>query len=237
MKKHLMAASLAALSISFGLAGAASAQEVSGLYFTPKILYSYQQGDMGNGSWNNGAWRADANLGREDTDSGFGAGLSAGYNIGYLNDIPIRVEAEYVYRGQASFGVGPKSFGANTAGQKFEVTAHSLLGNVFFDIPTATALTPYFGGGLGLAYLNTDYSTHANGNSVSNSGSDVNFAWNVGGGVAWSLNDSLALDIGYRYVDLGAADSGKVNINNFSGNSSVDYTAHELSLGLRFSAF
>ncbi len=238
MKKNILAVSLAAFGVSLGL-GAASAQEISGLYFTPKILYSYQQGDMAGGRWNfPGGLSASDRLGGEDTDSGFGIGLSAGYNVGYLNDIPIRVEAEYVYRGKAEFGAGPKSFGAaNTAGQDFEVTAHSLLGNIFFDIPTSTAMTPYFGGGLGLAYLNTDYSAYATGGSVSNSSSDLNFAWNVGGGVAWSINDSMALDLGYRYVDLGKADSGVVNINNFSGNSSVDYTAHELSLGLRISAF
>ncbi|UQZ87770.1 hypothetical protein C4J81_00475 [Deltaproteobacteria bacterium Smac51] len=244
MKKQILAAGLAALGLTVGISSA-SAQEISGLYFTPKILYSYQKGDMSNGTWNSGPWSASSKLGGEDTDSGFGAGVSLGYNLGYLNDIPIRVEAEYVYRGKAEFGAGPKTFysGGNnyTAGQKFEVTAHSLLANIFFDIPTDTAMTPYVGGGLGMAYLKTDYSTYAsvNGsnNRMSNSSNDWNFAWNLGGGVAWAFTDAMALDLGYRYVDLGTADSGGVNLNNYSGKSSVDYTAHEVSLGLRISLF
>jgi opacity protein-like surface antigen len=196
---------------------------------------------MSNGSWRGGGgMSADAGLGGEDPESGFGLGLSAGYNLGYLNSIPIRVEAEYVYRGQAEFGAGPRQYGGALAGQNFKVSAHSLLANIFFDIPTQTALTPYFGGGLGLAYLDTDYSTYisdAGINSVSSSSNDLNFAWNLGGGMAWSLNDSIALDMGYRYVDLGKADSGNVSINNFTSTSSTDYTAHEVSLGLRISGF
>lgn len=236
MKKHILAASLAALALGLS-APAAVAQEVSGLYFTPKILYTYQTGDMDSGNWNNGIWNANAHLGKEDTDHNLGLGLSVGYNLGYLNDFPIRVEAEYLYRGEAEFGAGPSTVAGNRAGQDFRIKAHSLLGNIFLDIPTETALTPYVGGGLGLAYLDTDYSAYANGNSISTSSSDMNFAWNLGGGVAWSLTDSMAVDLGYRYVDLGTADSGDVSLGNFSGNSSLDYSAHELSLGLRISTF
>ncbi|MGL4209491.1 MAG: outer membrane protein, partial [Candidatus Adiutrix sp.] len=64
--------------------------------------------------------------------------------------------------------------------------------------------------------------------------SNWNFAWNVGGGVGWYLNENLSLDLGYRYVDLGTAAPGHIKVENYVTDANLDYTAHELSVGLRF---
>lgn len=201
--KKLLTAALAAGALAMA-AAPALAFDMEGLYFTPKILYSYQKGDLSRGG--------------SDSHSGFGLGLEAGTTLTYLGSLPLRGEVEYVYRNKAKFA---------KSSYDFDVTAHGFLANVFLDIPTGTNITPYVGGGLGLAYLKTTY----DGVGVSTSHNDWNFAWNLGAGAALALTDSIALDLGYRYVDLGRADSGCVS----DGKPNADYTAHELSVGLRFS--
>jgi len=193
-----------ALSLALGSAAPAAAQDLSTLYVTPKILASYQKADMSGG---------------HERNSVFGLGLSVGTDLSYSSSLPIRVEAEYLYHGSEDFSAG---------GYNHDVSAHSLMANAFLDIQTDTDLTPYVGGGLGLASLN---------DRISGQGSSVkvdrwNFAWNVGGGVAWGLSESLALDLGYRYMDLGDTK------NTLSGAPvNLSLTAHELSLGLRFTGF
>ena len=61
----------------------------------------------------------------------------------------------------------------------------------------------------------------------------TNFAWNVGAGVAYNVNENLAIDAGYRYVDLGynevssTVDGKKYEVGSRPYN-------HEFMLGLRF---
>ena len=192
------------LTLALGLAAPAAAQDFSSFYVTPKIMASYQKADM-NGSHERG--------------SVLGLGLSLGTDLSYSSSLPIRVEAEYLYHGNQTF---------TGNGIAHDVSAHSILANAFLDIQTDTFFTPYFGGGLGLAVLNDRY-TSANSTKTSR----WNFAWNLGGGLAWSLNENLALDIGYRYMDLGKVET----VTGAGGPYNLSLTAHELSLGLRIMGF
>ena len=244
MKKALVRTGLMAAVLSLAAPAAASAQEIDSIYVTPRLIYSYQMGDMSPAKWRQGQWTASA-LGGEEKDKNFAFGLSVGSDLGYSSDLPVRVEGEYVYRGKAEFSKGPASVAwvdgsVRTASHSFEVTAHSLMVNAFYDFNTASSFTPYVGAGLGGAYLNTDYKTSIiNGGaaSIGVSKSSWNLAWNVGGGVAYHLNENAALDFGYRYVDLGKAETGSINALSMSGSSELDYTAHEFSIGLRLTGF
>lgn len=238
------------LPLALGLAlpaAQANAQDMGSLYITPKVMYSYKTGDMSSTRWNgNGPFRASI-LSGDDKDGSFGLGLSVGTDLTYITDYPIRLELEYLYHGKGVFETGSHSFTTGTqtyvASQEFEVKAHSLMANAFYDFNFDSFITPYIGGGIGMAYLDTKYRTNMgrNGSSGSARLSDTswNFAWNVGGGVAWHINENVALDIGYRYMDLGKSDAGSFNIYHldYSGSPKVDYTAHEVSVGLRFSGF
>ncbi|MDR3038419.1 MAG: outer membrane beta-barrel protein, partial [Candidatus Adiutrix sp.] len=178
--------------------------------------------------------------GGSQDDTSFGLGVAVGSDLSYSTAYPIRVEAEYLYHGKQSFNNGPHLVDGRLVSQTYDVSAHSLMANGFFDISTATAFTPYVGGGLGLAYVKSDFnSIFSNGDrvSVTNDSGKWNFAWNIGGGVAWSLNETMALDLGYRYMDLGRGDSGDFTVGGHSGQASVDLTAHEFGLGLRFTGF
>jgi opacity protein-like surface antigen len=242
--KKVLKIGLAAALMSLAAPVAASAQQIDSLYVTPRLIYSYQLGDMSAAKWNQGAWSASA-LGGEAKDKVFGFGLAAGTDLGYSSGWPVRVEAEYVYRGKAEFGKGPSTVtwvdgSSRTAKNSFEVTAHSLMVNAFYDFNTATSFTPYLGLGLGGSYLDSSYQTSVV-NGVSGSASvskgSWNLAWNAGGGVAYHLSENAAVDFGYRYVNLGSADTGDVSMLGLSGSSEIDYTAHEFSIGLRLTGF
>ncbi len=239
----LLKSGIMAVVLSLGLSGMeASAQEFNSIYVAPRFIYSKQTGDMSKAHYNIGP-AAIGILGGEDDDNNFGLGIALGTDLSYSTELPVRLEAEYTYRGQATFKNGPKWVAGYPlyADQSFDVKAHTLMANAFYDINTETAFTPYVGAGLGMAYLRSDYKHRVNGVGFNKSSNDWNLAWNVGAGVAYQFSDNIALDVGYRYVDLGTAECGtSTGISAGAAlktDAKVDYTAHEFSLGLRFNGF
>lgn len=63
----------------------------------------------------------------------------------------------------------------------------SALGNVWVDIPTGSVVTPYVGGGLGVAGFELEGEGKAR------------FAWQVGAGVAFNVSPSAAITLDYRH--------------------------------------
>lgn len=243
MKKNMIRCGLFALALTVGLSAApASAQEFNSMYVTPKILFSKTTGDMSKAHWINGVWRAGA-LGGSDKDDGFGFGLAFGNDFSYSTAYPIRLEAEYIYHGESKFKKGPSIIelnGLQHASQSFKIKAHTLMVNGFYDINIDSVITPYVGGGLGMAYLKSSYSSNVvNGApiNVNTSNNDWSFAWNIGGGVSYALDNQMSLDFGYRYFDMGDAEPGSLHTNGYSGSPKIDLTSHEFSIGLRFSGF
>ena len=219
------------------------------IYLTPKLLYSRQMTGSFNGTVNSGIFNTNYN-GSDATDSVFGGGLAIGYDFGAVGYTPIRAELEFLARGESETNYSGKLGGYTSLGtpiySSYSVTnkIYTLFANIYYDFVNDTDFTPYIGGGIGGAYVDTTYSgLHANsslrdgfveGNGNTN---DWNFAWNLGGGVSYDFSDSLALDVGYRYVDLGSAEPGSVSTATYSGSPKLDYTSHEISVGLRFSGF
>ena len=111
----------------------------------------------------------------------------------------------------------------------------TLFANFYYDLNTDTAVTPYFGFGLGYARINekAGVSIPVPGMNApvteKAKGSEDNFAWNVGVGVSVNLTYNIDVEVGYRYTDYGkmvnhaAADYAKRN-----------YTSQEVLLGLRY---
>ncbi|MDR2724602.1 MAG: outer membrane beta-barrel protein [Candidatus Adiutrix sp.] len=198
-----------ALSLILALASAvpAAAQDLSSFYVTPKLMTSFQKGDMNGGS---------------ERSSVFGLGFAIGTDLSYASSLPIRAEIEYLYHGNETF---------SRPGQSHDISAHSFMGNAFYDFQTDSAFTPYAGGGLGLSLLK-DKARISGSPDMSTNVSRWNLAWNLGGGVAWGLNENMALDFGYRYMDL-----GKTQKINAGQTYNVSLTAHEFSVGLRLMSF
>ena len=124
-----------------------------------------------------------------------------------------------------------------------KVQTQTVFVNTYVDIPTGTPFTPYFGAGAGIAVVKTELNDSADilGSyrvAGSSKETETNFAWNVGAGGAFSFNEHVALDINYRYVDMGTGKASASTQDPFLGKvkskREADLTSHEVLMGLRF---
>ena len=56
-------------------------------------------------------------------------------------------------------------------------------------------------------------------------------------GAGFQISKRVVLDLGYRFIDLGKAESGRGDTSGFANNPPLqinDLTAHEFKVGLRF---
>ena len=94
-----------------------------------------------------------------------------------------------------------------------DVSHTILFVNGYYDIPTNSPFSPYGTIGLGYNFISAE--------SALRSENDMAFAWKIGAGVAWNVQENFALDLGYRYISFGDFED-------------VSFSGHELAIGARF---
>ena len=109
-------------------------------------------------------------------------------------------------------------------GHSADVWTVPALMNVYLSMPYRH-FEPYVMGGLGMAWNKAD-STHA-----TKGDSKMSFAWTAGAGIGYRLSRCWALDLGYRYVDLGEARS---KFKDGSGRLKKDVRSHDVMLSARY---
>ena len=119
------------------------------------------------------------------------------------------------------------------------LTSYTAMINGYRDLATWGNFTPYVGAGMGVAYHMLDNVTFTQNPFLLNEieGSrDLSFAWQLMAGIDYRLSDRATLDLGYRYVDLGKATSGRADTAGFVNPRVVfdDLTSHEIKIGLRY---
>ena len=187
----------------------------TGIYLAPRFLNSLiNTGDI------------DGSGGRASrTYHSFAGAIAAGYNLNHLEPrIPLRAEVEYAARGdvRASWD---RSSATGTDKFKALFNVQTLQANMYYDIETGTALRPFVGGGLGMSFIYADYKRE---NSPSYSDSTTGFAWNAGAGVGYDINESVTVDLAYRFAGFGYAEA------KTQSRTTKNYmTANEFILGLR----
>ncbi|MBR7159253.1 MAG: porin family protein [Alphaproteobacteria bacterium] len=122
----------------------------------------------------------------------------------------IRTELEYTYRDEFS------GHAADDLKVKFQ--SQALFVNVYYDLPVTWAVQPYVNAGLGYSRIEGKL------NGLKKKKNKI--GWNLGVGAAYNLTQSLAMDVGYRYVNLGKY--------NYEGNK-ADLYNHEFYAGIRYS--
>jgi opacity protein-like surface antigen len=111
-------------------------------------------------------------------------------------------------------------------GKKADMWSLPIMANVYAQYPIHQMFDVYAMAGLGMSFNKTDSITNASGKTRSN------FAWTVGAGVAYDINDCWSLDLGYRYTDLGTA---RVKGNDaFAGKSKQDVRSNDIKLSARY---
>ncbi len=97
----------------------------------------------------------------------------------------------------------------------------SIMLNAYYDIPTGTKLTPYIGGGIGLAFL------ELKGDGEKEDSTE--FAYQLGAGVSYAINDNWGMDAGYRYIK-----NGSLSWTDATGNWDVDTSRQQFYVGMRY---
>lgn len=182
-----------------------------------------------------------------DTRGGtaFGGGIGAGFKYRWF-----RLDATLDIRSAARMsGFAPPQGDWNYAGplpvpsrvERFGVSAHTALANAYVDIGSFGGFTPYIGAGLGVARLSASGYTStpvpaaavlgelATAPTLANS-VKWTLAWAAMAGVAIDLTPQTKIDLGYRYMHMGAL--------RFADTAGAAYrttvAAHEFRIGLRY---
>jgi opacity protein-like surface antigen len=155
----------------------------------------------------------------------------------------IRGELMYGYHGKRNVSgePGPWTVPPGVDPLHTAVTTHTLMFNGYYDLGSwYDRFIPYVGAGVGVARNATDDVYFTGNPALVNriQGEDKwSLAWSLMAGVGVQLTERAVLDFGYRYLDMGKAESGHYDNAGF-WNPKVrldDVTAHEFKIGLRYS--
>lgn len=121
--------------------------------------------------------------------------------------------------------------------ERADISAWTGLINAYFDFGSWGSLTPYVGAGIGASYLSTSNVNFINPDGSTGTWGGAgkwNLAWALMAGVTYDLSYNLALDVNYRYVNLGDAESAPTTILTGQPIRYDDIAAHEIRMGLRW---
>jgi opacity protein-like surface antigen len=214
------------------LATPASA-EVQGMYVGLRFIDSVQSTGSISGDENIGTF----GVGSYTTNT-VGGGAFAGYDFHPQNRIPVRFEIEYIVRTNTQnqwikFINSKGSIGGGAFGGGWNL--QTILFNVYLDFHNSSAFTPYIGTGAGVGLVQNRYRLYLNNNGRKlydgmKDKTNTVFAWNVGAGCSYSLNENFSLDLGWRFVGLGRNET----VIGEGHKIVMSPRANEFSVGLRF---
>ncbi len=171
-----------------------------------------------------------------------------GLGIGYQFNNWFRADLTGEYRGGSTFhGLDVVSSGGTLFTDEYRLIKSEwlVLANVYADLGTWGAFTPFIGLGVG-GSRNTissfiDVCTTCPGGGVAHAAtaSKFNFAWAAHAGVSYKVTSNVSIEFAYRYLDLGDALSG--DLITYTGVNAVNnpmhfrgITSHDFKLGVRW---
>jgi opacity protein-like surface antigen len=167
---------------------------------------------------------------RVEFDPGINVGGAGGFDFGYL-----RIEGELSYKGAEMSSIVEKNSQTRYANVDGRAGAFAMMGNAFLDLRNPSPVTPYIGGGVGIANVrltNTDGTDTRTGfrTRLYDSDNDTVFAYQAGAGLEIAFTQRLSLDIGYRYFG-----TAKAKFNRHSSTAAeLKFESHNVSGGFRF---
>jgi opacity protein-like surface antigen len=180
----------------------------SGTFYDGYDVYTYR--DNGEFSFDPG-FAINAAFGN-DFGNGFRVEIEYGFKT---NDID---RADGTYSEYNEYGV--KIYSEDDADFfNGDFTSNSLMFNSFYDFAPRSPVSPFIGGGIGFANIESDFDYYG-------SEDDNVFAYQLGAGVAFALNPKMKIDVQYRF--FGTEDP------DFYGLE-AEYLTHNLLIGLRTS--
>jgi opacity protein-like surface antigen len=152
-----------------------------------------------------------------ESDTGFAIGGAIGYDFGST-----RIEGEVAYQQNDFDKIGVAGLGSvDLTG---DTSSLSFLVNGYYDFNNSSAFTPYISGGIGLANVEINDMSIPRSGLPSVNDDDTVFAYQVGVGVGYAVNEEVSIDVKYRY--FGTSDL------EFD-TTEVEYSSHNLYAGIR----
>lgn len=215
----------------------------------------YLRGDVGVGAVQISGWRSTLQPFDEVGDSLAGNFIVPAYNtigdqafagggFGYQFNNWFRADFTGEYRTEASYRAGIVA--ANPAsgflGGDFYTAGIStavFLANGYVDLGRWYGVTPFVGGGVGLASHRLAALTDAGlGFGTATDKYQTNFAWSVTAGLAFNVTPNFRMELAYRYLDMGQIVSNPIQCLNpqgcFQERHSFNLASNDVRLGFRY---
>ncbi|WBT39896.1 outer membrane protein [Hyphomicrobium sp. DMF-1] len=169
-----------------------------------------------------------------------------GFGIGVEHSRWLRFDVTGEYRGKQLFVAQDRYHGPGAPYvNEYTADIESWLGlaNAYIDLGTWRGITPYIGGGIGIASLDVQGFKDVNVvNSTIYLGdkdkTTTNFAWALYAGISYDVTPQFTLDLGYRYTDLGSVDTGRATDYTgtrwYNGLEIRDIVSHDLLFSARY---
>ena len=182
---------------------------------------------------------------------GFDSAPFFGAGVGYQWNSWFRTDVTGEYRGKAGFHALDSYYDTVNAGYRTnDYTASKsewvALANAYIDLGTWWSITPFIGAGVGVAF-NTiehfrDTNVIAGGGGWADTGTQTSLAWALHAGASYRASQNFAVELSYRYLNVGNGRSGllqNLDPSFSSGNPLAPMTfhniqSHDLMLGLRW---
>lgn len=160
---------------------------------------------------------------RVEFDPGIDLGVTGGYDFGY-----IRLESELSYKYGEIDTVHDRTSNVTYHDIDGSLGVFAAMANCFFDLHNNSPVTPYVGGGIGVATLYLD-DTYSDQGKLYESDDDTVFAYQVGAGLEVTISRYFSLDLGYRYF---ATDRGRFEDDGIGTRMKSE--SHNITVGGRF---
>lgn len=137
--------------------------------------------------------------------------ISGSIGMGYRFGNGWRLEGELSLPQKDKFTSGSSNFPSSL--NVHHIESRRVMLNAYRDFRISDKISLYGSAGLGLAHLKSA-GWQGNESRQYESQKQTNLAWSLGAGVTYDVTDRLALDLGYRYIDMGDTESGWNSFNN-----------------------
>lgn len=166
---------------------------------------------------------------RIESNPGVYVGGTAGYDFGL-----IRLEGELSYRWNEMDSIKDRETGVKYGGVEGDIGVFACMANAFLDMHNSSPVTPYLGGGIGLAtiYISDTYGTDSDGfrRTLYSEDDESVFAYQAGAGLDIALNRQTSIDIGYRYFETEKASF----TSDWYQSKDFKLQSHSVAVGFRF---
>ncbi|MBI1384983.1 MAG: outer membrane beta-barrel protein [Rhizobiales bacterium] len=156
-----------------------------------------------------------------DADDGYMLGIAVGTTV-----MPnLRAELEYSagFHDADQIFVSIGGLQVPILGFSGDVTAETILVNLWYDFDLGGGISPYIGGGIGWGSVEFDSA------AVLTASDDDGFAYQLGAGVRIAATPSIDVDLGYRYKTV---QDLHLLIGESTGFGSDDYVSHNVFAGI-----